>query len=94
MQEALRIGAAYTGVEYLRALSDRAAVIAGMTAMFDSGVDLLASPTIAMTAPSVGATEVTLGSRPDLAARRHQRADRPGQRHRYAGAHRARRIRR
>lgn len=64
VQEALRIGAAYTGVEYLRALSDRAAVIAGMTAMFDSGVDLLASPTIAMTAPSVGATEVTLGSRP------------------------------
>ncbi|MET0454224.1 MAG: amidase [Mycobacterium sp.] len=59
--DALRIGGAYTGVDYLAGLRARAAVIAGMDAMFDSGVDLLVSPTIAMTAPPYGATEVELG---------------------------------
>lgn len=63
VQEALRLGATYTGVEYLQALTARAAVVAGMTAMFDSGVDLLISPTIAMTAPPVGVDEVSLGGR-------------------------------
>lgn len=63
VQEALRIGAAYTGVEYLEALRARAAVVAGMEAMFGSGIDLLVSPTIAMTAPPCGATEVELGGR-------------------------------
>jgi aspartyl-tRNA(Asn)/glutamyl-tRNA(Gln) amidotransferase subunit A len=61
VQEALAVGAAYTGVDYLAGLRARAAVIAGMTAMFDSGIDVLISPTIAMIAPPCGATEVELG---------------------------------
>lgn len=61
VQDALAAGAAYSGVEYLAALRGRAAVIAGMTAMFDSGVDLLVSATIPMTAPPYGATEVQFG---------------------------------
>ncbi|WP_197378418.1 amidase [Mycolicibacterium mengxianglii] len=63
VQAALAAGAAFTGVEYLAALRARAAVIAGMDAMFASGVELLISPTIAMTAPSYGATEVELGGK-------------------------------
>ncbi|MDV3125484.1 amidase [Mycobacterium sp. 21AC1] len=63
VQEALRLGAAYTGVEYLEARRARAAVIAGMEALFDSGADLLVSPTIAMTAPPYGSTHVELGGR-------------------------------
>lgn len=61
VQEALAVGSAYTGVEYLAGLRARAAVIAGMTAVFDAGIDLLVSATIAMTAPPYGATEVDLG---------------------------------
>lgn len=61
VQDALAAGAAYTGVEYLEGLRGRAAVIAGMTAMFDSGIDLLVSATIPMTAPPYGATEVEFG---------------------------------
>ncbi|MGV9797528.1 amidase [Mycobacterium sp. NPDC003449] len=63
VREALRVGAAYTGVEYLDALRARAAVIAGMQAVFDSGVDVLISPTIAMTAPPYGSTHIELGGR-------------------------------
>jgi aspartyl-tRNA(Asn)/glutamyl-tRNA(Gln) amidotransferase subunit A len=63
VQRALRVGAAYTGVEYLAAQRARAAVIAGMDTLFASGVDLLVSPTIAMTAPPYGATEVDFGGR-------------------------------
>lgn len=63
VQDALRVGAAYTGVEYLDALRARAAVIAGMEALFGSGIDLLISPTIAMTAPPYGSTAVELGGR-------------------------------
>ena len=63
VQVALRIGATYTGVDYLAARRARAAVIAGMDALFASGADLLVSPTIAMTAPPYGATEVDLGGR-------------------------------
>ena len=63
VQAALAAGAAFTGVEYLAALRARAAVIAGMDAMFASGVELLISPTIAMTAPPYGATEVELGGK-------------------------------
>jgi aspartyl-tRNA(Asn)/glutamyl-tRNA(Gln) amidotransferase subunit A len=61
VQDALAVGAAYTGVEYLAALRARAAVIDGMTAMFGTGVDLLVSATIPMTAPPYGATEVPFG---------------------------------
>lgn len=61
VQEALAVGASYTGVDYLAGLRARAAVIAGMTAMFDSGIDVLISATIAMTAPPYGAAEVELG---------------------------------
>lgn len=61
VREALAMGAAYSGVDYLAGLRARAAVIAGMTAMFDSGIDVLVSATIAMTAPPYGATEVELG---------------------------------
>jgi aspartyl-tRNA(Asn)/glutamyl-tRNA(Gln) amidotransferase subunit A len=61
VQEALAVGAAYTGVDYLEGLRARAAVIAGMTTMFDAGVDLLISATIAMTAPPYGSTDVELG---------------------------------
>jgi aspartyl-tRNA(Asn)/glutamyl-tRNA(Gln) amidotransferase subunit A len=63
VQEALRLGASYTGVEYLEARRARCAVIAGMTALFDDGPDLLISPTIAMTAPPYGSTQVELGGR-------------------------------
>jgi aspartyl-tRNA(Asn)/glutamyl-tRNA(Gln) amidotransferase subunit A len=63
VQEALRVGAAYTGVDYLAARRARAAVIAGMEAIFSSGADLLVSPTIGMTAPPYGTAEVDLGSR-------------------------------
>ena len=63
VRDALRIGAAYTGVEYVEALRARAAVIAGMDALFGSGTDLLISPTIAMTAPPYGSTQVELGGR-------------------------------
>ncbi|MBU8808714.1 amidase [Mycolicibacterium goodii] len=63
VQDALRVGASYTGVEYLEARRARCAVIAGMNAMFDSGPDLLISPTIAMTAPPYGSTHVELGGR-------------------------------
>ncbi|MGE2737516.1 amidase [Mycolicibacterium vaccae] len=62
VQQALAAGAAYTGVEYLEALRARAAVIAGMEAMF-SEVDVLVSATIAMTAPPYGAEEVELGGK-------------------------------
>ena len=61
VQAALRVGAAYTGVDYLAARRARDAVIAGMDAMFGSGIDLLVSPTIAITAPPYGATEAELG---------------------------------
>ncbi|WP_197376170.1 amidase [Mycolicibacterium baixiangningiae] len=61
VQDALAVGAAYSGVDYLAGLRARGAVIAGMTAMFDSGIDVLISATIAMTAPPYGATEVELG---------------------------------
>jgi aspartyl-tRNA(Asn)/glutamyl-tRNA(Gln) amidotransferase subunit A len=61
VQEALRVGAAYSGVDYVAALRARDAVIAGMDAMFASGIDLLISPTIAMTAPPYGSTEAALG---------------------------------
>ncbi|BBZ07636.1 glutamyl-tRNA amidotransferase subunit A [Mycolicibacterium doricum] len=61
VQRALAVGAAYTGVDYLAGLRARAAVIAGMTAMFDGGVDLLVSATVAMTAPPFGSTEVDFG---------------------------------
>jgi aspartyl-tRNA(Asn)/glutamyl-tRNA(Gln) amidotransferase subunit A len=61
VQDALAVGAAYTGVDYLEGLRARAAVIAGMEAVFDSGIDLLVSPTIAMTAPPYGAKEVEFG---------------------------------
>lgn len=61
VRKALRIGGAYSGVDYLAAQRARIAVITGMTALFDSGVDVLISPTIAMTAPAYGATEVALG---------------------------------
>jgi aspartyl-tRNA(Asn)/glutamyl-tRNA(Gln) amidotransferase subunit A len=61
VQDALAVGAAYTGVDYLEGLRARAAVIAGMNTMFDSGVDLLVSATIPMTAPPYGATEVSYG---------------------------------
>lgn len=60
VRQALAVGAAYTGVEYLEALRARAAVIAGMEAMF-AEVDVLVSATIAMTAPPYGSTEVDLG---------------------------------
>lgn len=63
VQDALRLGASYTGVEYLEARRARCAVIAGMNALFDSGPDLLISPTIAMTAPPYGSTHVDLGGR-------------------------------
>jgi aspartyl-tRNA(Asn)/glutamyl-tRNA(Gln) amidotransferase subunit A len=63
VQEALRVGAAYSGVDYLAALRARDAVIAGMEAMFDSGADLLISPTIAITAPPYGSTQADLGGR-------------------------------
>ncbi|CAN5711032.1 amidase [soil metagenome] len=63
VQDALRVGAAYTGVDYLAALRARDAVIAGMQAMFDSGADLLVSPTIAITAPPYGSTQADLGGR-------------------------------
>lgn len=63
VREALRVGAAYTGVEYLAALRARAAVIAGMHAVFGGGIDVLVSPTIAMTAPPYGATEVGFAGR-------------------------------
>lgn len=59
--DALEVGRAYSGVDYLAALRARAAVIAGMEALFASGVDLLVSPTIPMTAPEYGATEVSFG---------------------------------
>lgn len=59
--DALAVGRAYSGVDYLAALRARAAVIAGMDALFDSGVDILVSPTIPMTAPDYGATEVSFG---------------------------------
>ena len=59
--DALAVGRAYSGVDYLAALRARAAVIAGMDALFDSGVDLLVSPTIPMTAPEYGSTEVSFG---------------------------------
>ena len=59
--DALAVGRAYSGVDYLAALRARAAVIAGMNALFASGVDLLVSPTIPMTAPEYGATEVSFG---------------------------------
>lgn len=59
--DALAAGRAYRGVDYLAALRARQAVIAGMDAMFSSGVDLLVSPTIPMTAPEYGATEVAFG---------------------------------
>lgn len=61
VREALAVGAAYTGVDYLAGLRARTAVIAGMTAIFDSGIDVLVSATVAMTAPPYGATEVQLG---------------------------------
>lgn len=61
VQESLAAGAAYSGVDYLAGLRARAAVIAGMNALFDSGVDLLVSATIPMTAPPYGATEVDFG---------------------------------
>lgn len=61
VQEALAAGAAYTGVDYLDGLRARAAVIAGMDTMFASGIDLLASATIPMTAPPYGSTEVPFG---------------------------------
>jgi aspartyl-tRNA(Asn)/glutamyl-tRNA(Gln) amidotransferase subunit A len=61
VQDALAAGAAYSGVDYLEALRARDAVSAGMTAMFDSGIDLLVSATIPMTAPTYGATEVLFG---------------------------------
>lgn len=64
VQEALAVGAAYTGVDYLEGLRARAAVIAGMDTMFASGIDLLVSATIPMTAPPYGATEVPFGGRP------------------------------
>lgn len=60
VQQALSVGAAYTGVEYLEALRARAVVMTGMEAMF-AEVDLLVSATIAMTAPPYGSTEVELG---------------------------------
>jgi len=63
VQEALRVGVAYTGVDYLAARRARDAVIAGMETMFGSGADLLVSPTIAITAPPYGATEAELGGR-------------------------------
>jgi len=63
VQAALRVGAAHSGVDYLAALRARAAVIAGMEALFGSGVDVLISPTIAMTAPPYGATRADLGGR-------------------------------
>ncbi|CKH10776.1 amidase [Mycolicibacterium smegmatis] len=63
VRDALRLGASYTGVEYLEARRARCAVIAGMNALFDSGPDLLISPTIAMTAPPYGSTHVDLGGR-------------------------------
>lgn len=63
VQDALRLGASYTGVEYLEARRARYAVIAGMNALFESGPDLLISPTIAMTAPAYGSTHVELGGR-------------------------------
>jgi len=59
--DALAVGRAYSGVDYLAALRARVAVIAGMNALFASGVDLLVSPTIPMTAPEYGATEVSFG---------------------------------
>jgi aspartyl-tRNA(Asn)/glutamyl-tRNA(Gln) amidotransferase subunit A len=59
--DALAVGRAYSGVDYLAALRARAAVIAGMDALFASGVDLLVSTTIPMTAPEYGATEVSFG---------------------------------
>lgn len=70
VREALRVGAAYTGVDYLAAQRARAAVIAGMEAIFGSGADLLVSPTIAMTAPPYGSKDADLGGRivPILAA--------------------------
>ncbi|MET0704484.1 MAG: amidase [Mycobacterium sp.] len=70
VQDALRVGASYSGVDYLAGLRARDAVIAGMTAMFASEADLLISPTIAITAPPYGATEAPLGDRtaPILAA--------------------------
>jgi aspartyl-tRNA(Asn)/glutamyl-tRNA(Gln) amidotransferase subunit A len=63
VRAALRMGAAYSGVDYLAALRARDAVIAGMAAMFASGADLLVSPTIAITAPTYGSTEAPLGDR-------------------------------
>jgi len=59
--DALAVGRAYSGVDYLAALRARAAVIAGMNALFASGIDVLVSPTIPMTAPDYGATEVSFG---------------------------------
>ncbi|AQA02092.1 glutamyl-tRNA amidotransferase [Mycobacterium sp. MS1601] len=61
VQDALAVGAAYSGVDYLEGLRGRAAVIAGMSAMFDTGIDLLVSATIPMTAPPYGATDVPFG---------------------------------
>ena len=63
VRAALDKGARYTGVEYLAALGDRQAVIAGMREVFGA-VDLLATPTPAMTAPPVGTDEVPLGGQP------------------------------
>ncbi|GAS94611.1 Asp-tRNAAsn/Glu-tRNAGln amidotransferase A subunit-like amidase [Mycolicibacterium canariasense] len=62
--EALAAGRAYRGVEYLAALRARDAVIAGMDVMFGQGIDLLVSPTIPMTAPPFGATELLFGGAP------------------------------
>lgn len=59
--DALTVGRAYSGIDYLAALRARAAVIAGMDVLFASGIDLLVSPTISMTAPAYGATEVDFG---------------------------------
>lgn len=61
VQDSLAMGAAYTGVDYVEGLRARAAVIAGMNAMFETGVDLLISATIPTTAPPYGATEVPFG---------------------------------
>jgi aspartyl-tRNA(Asn)/glutamyl-tRNA(Gln) amidotransferase subunit A len=63
VQEALRAGVAYTGVDYLAARRARDAVIAGMETIFGSGANLLVSPTIAITAPPYGATTAELGGR-------------------------------
>lgn len=59
--DALAVGAAHTGVDYLAGLRARAAVLAGMDTMFETGVDLLISATIPMTAPPYGATDVEFG---------------------------------